>query len=64
VRINYVLPDANEFSKCWPVLRRYLGDVRPAGMMIAANLLDPRMRIEIEATAFRRTDAAPSSVVA
>ncbi len=60
VRINYVLPDGGEFSKCWPVLRRYLGTVRPAAMMIAAKLLDPRMRIEIEATAFRRPDAAAS----
>jgi enamine deaminase RidA (YjgF/YER057c/UK114 family) len=60
VRINYVLPEGSEFSRCWPVLRKYLGSVRPAAMMICANLLDPRMRIEIEATALRRPNAAPS----
>ncbi|XHS77834.1 RidA family protein [Burkholderiaceae bacterium UC74_6] len=54
VRITYVLPDGNEFQKCWPVLRKYLGDVRPAAMMISAALLDPRMRIEIEATALKQ----------
>ena len=54
VRINYVLPNSGEFSKCWPVLRKYLGTVRPAAMMISAKLLDPRMRIEIEATALRQ----------
>jgi enamine deaminase RidA (YjgF/YER057c/UK114 family) len=54
VRANYVIPDGSEFPKCWPVLRRYFGDVRPASMMISAQLLDPRMRIEIEVTAFRQ----------
>jgi enamine deaminase RidA (YjgF/YER057c/UK114 family) len=36
------------------VLRQYLGDVRPAATMISADLLDPRMRIEIEVTALRQ----------
>ena len=53
VRVNYVLPVASEFPKCWPVLRKYLGEVRPAAMMISASLLDPRMKIEIEATALK-----------
>lgn len=53
VRVVYVLPDATQFEKCWPVLRRYFGDVRPAAMMIQAPLLDPRMRIEIELTALK-----------
>lgn len=55
VRVTYVLPDAGEFPKTWPVLRRHLGEVRPAAMMISAGLADPRMRIEIEVTARRRT---------
>jgi enamine deaminase RidA (YjgF/YER057c/UK114 family) len=53
VRINYVVPNGAEFPQCWPVLRKYLGDVRPAAMMISAALLDPRMKIEIEATAMK-----------
>lgn len=51
VRVNYVLPKAEEFRECWPVLRRYFGEIRPAAMMISAGLADPRMRIEIEVTA-------------
>jgi len=51
VRVTYVLPDAADFETCWPVLRKYFGDVRPAAMMISAGLADPRMKIEIEATA-------------
>jgi enamine deaminase RidA (YjgF/YER057c/UK114 family) len=51
VRVTYVLPEASDFPKCWPVFRKYLGQVRPAAMMIAAGLSDPRMRIEIQVTA-------------
>jgi enamine deaminase RidA (YjgF/YER057c/UK114 family) len=53
VRVVYVLPDAGEFEKCWPILREYFGEVRPAAMMISAGLADPRMKIEIEATALK-----------
>jgi len=55
VRVVYVLPKASEFPDCWPVLRKYFGEVRPAAMMISAGLADPRMRIEIEVTARRQT---------
>lgn len=51
VRVTYVLPDGAEFEQCWPVLRKYFGEVRPAAMMISAGLADPRMKIEIEVTA-------------
>jgi enamine deaminase RidA (YjgF/YER057c/UK114 family) len=51
VRVTYVLPKADDFPECWPVLRRYFGEIRPAAMMISAGLADPRMRIEIEVTA-------------
>lgn len=53
VRVTYVVPHAEDFPRCWPVLRRHLGEVRPAAMMISAGLADPRMRIEIEATALK-----------
>lgn len=55
VRVTYVLPSGSNFQDCWPVLRRYFGAVRPAAMMICAGLLDPRMKIEIEVTAFKQT---------
>lgn len=51
VRVRYILPKVEDFEPCWPVLRRYFGDVRPAATMIAAGLSDPRMKIEIEVTA-------------
>jgi enamine deaminase RidA (YjgF/YER057c/UK114 family) len=54
VRVLYILPDGADFERCWPVLREYFGDVRPAATMIRAGLLDPRMKIEIEVTALRK----------
>ena len=53
VRVTYILPDPGLFERCWPVLRRYFGDVRPAATMIAAGLADPRIKIEIEVTALK-----------
>ena len=54
VRVTYVVPTAADFPQCWPVLRRYFGEVRPAAMMISAGLADPRMKIEIEVTALKQ----------
>jgi len=51
VRVTYVLPKADDFAMCWPIIRRYFDEVRPAAMMISAGLTDPRMKIEIEITA-------------
>jgi enamine deaminase RidA (YjgF/YER057c/UK114 family) len=51
VRVTYIVPKADEFRECWPVLRKHFGDVKPAATMISAGLIDPRIRIEIEVTA-------------
>ncbi|MBY5163412.1 RidA family protein [Salsipaludibacter albus] len=54
VRVRYLLVDADDFPPCWPVLREAFAVARPAAtMLVVAGLADPRMRIEIEATARR-----------
>ena len=53
VRVTYIVPKAERFADCWPVLRKYFGAIRPAATMISAGLADPRMQIEIEVTARR-----------
>ena len=58
VRVRYLLPDVADFEPCWPVLRRWLGEIRPAATMLAAGLADPRMKIEIEVTALKETGQA------
>jgi enamine deaminase RidA (YjgF/YER057c/UK114 family) len=55
VRVRYILPDPDDFPATWPVLQRHFGDVRPAATMLSCRLADPRMRIEIEVTAHRRS---------
>ena len=55
VRVRYILPVAADFEPCWPVLRKHLGEARPAATMISAGLVDPRIRIEIEVTARKRS---------
>ncbi len=54
VRVTYMLKNAAQFESCWPVLRKYFGEVRPAATMIEANLAQPRIKIEIEVTALKR----------
>ena len=56
VRVTYILPRAEDFQACWPVLRRYFGEIRPAATMLSAGLADPRMKIEIEVTALKKGD--------
>jgi enamine deaminase RidA (YjgF/YER057c/UK114 family) len=51
VRVTYLLPDREDWPACAPVIRRWLGDVRPAATMMIAALLSPAMRIEVEVTA-------------
>ncbi|MBF2097224.1 MAG: RidA family protein [Gloeomargaritaceae cyanobacterium C42_A2020_066] len=53
VRVTYILPNGDDFPACWPVLRKYLGEIRPASTMFSAGLADPRMRIEVEVTAYK-----------
>jgi len=61
VSVTYVLTDSSEFEKCWPVLRKYFGKVRPAVMMITAGLADPKMRIEIQVTARKSKKTAKTA---
>lgn len=53
VRVTYIVPEVAEFELCWPVLKKYFGEIRPAATMISAGLADPRMKIEIEVTALK-----------
>jgi enamine deaminase RidA (YjgF/YER057c/UK114 family) len=57
VRVTYILPDAEDFPKCWPVLRKYFGEIRPAATMLSAGLAEARMRIEVQVTARKRSSA-------
>jgi len=53
VKVTYILPDANDFEACKPVLRKYFSNILPAATMISAGLSDEKMKIEIEVIAVR-----------
>ena len=53
VRVHYLLPDIADFEKTFPVLKKWLGDIRPAATAYQAALADKRMKIEIEVTLFK-----------
>ena len=55
VRVHYYLPNAADFEACWPALRAYFGEVRPAATMLECGLASPEMKIEIEVTAVRQS---------
>jgi len=55
VRVHYLMPDGADFEACWPVMQKYFGQIRPAATMFVAALVDPRMKIEIEVTAKKRS---------
>jgi enamine deaminase RidA (YjgF/YER057c/UK114 family) len=56
VRITYILANASDFESCWPVLQKYLGNIKPAATMFAAGLADKSMKIEIQVTALKQSN--------
>jgi enamine deaminase RidA (YjgF/YER057c/UK114 family) len=51
VRVRCYLADRADFEKVAPILGQYLGRARPANTTVVVQLVDPRMKIEIEVTA-------------
>ena len=54
VRVHYYFTDAADFQKITPILGEVFGNVRPAATAIVCDLIDPRMKIEIEVTARKK----------
>ncbi len=54
VRANVICTDAASWEAVVPVLSKHLPEARPACTAILAQLIDPRMKVEIEITAHRR----------
>ena len=54
VRANYYVPNVSDWPTIAPVLGEFFGDIRPAATAVVCDLVDPRMKIEIEVTARRK----------
>ena len=56
VRATYYITDANDADAHFAVCGDVLGDIRPAAtLLVVASLYKPEMKVEIEATAKRRS---------
>ena len=56
VRATYYLTDVRNADALFAVSDEVLGDIRPAAtLLVAAGLLKPEMKVEIEVTAKRRS---------
>ena len=51
VRVHYILPNVDDWPKCWPITSELFAIARPAATMISAQLQNAEMKIEIEVTA-------------
>ncbi|MEI7607192.1 MAG: RidA family protein [Rhodospirillaceae bacterium] len=54
VRVHAYLSDVADFEKVAPVFGRFLGIARPANTTIGVQMVDPRIKIEIEVTVRKR----------
>ena len=56
VRVRCYVPRAADFARIAPIFGQYFGDIRPASTAIVCDLVDPRMKIEIEVTARKQKE--------
>lgn len=54
VRVHYIVPNPDEFEKCWPIIRKYFDDIKPACTVFCAQLTSEKIKIEIEVTAVKQ----------
>jgi len=53
VRVRTIVTDRAFVDDVFAALGAVFGDIRPAATMVIAGLIEPKMKIEIEATAYR-----------
>ena len=53
VRLQVTVTDPAHWEASAHVVREYFADLRPANTTVVGDLVDPAMKIEIEATAYR-----------
>lgn len=55
VRATYYVVDIADWPRIYSVFKEFLAESRPAATSIVCGLVDPRMKIEIEITAHKRS---------
>jgi len=53
IRVQYTLSDRKYMDEVMPVIQAHYGAILPSATMVIADMVDPKMKIEIEVTAYR-----------
>ncbi len=53
VRVQYTVSDRKYIKEILPVIKAHFGAILPAATMVIAGLVDEKMKIEIEVTAYK-----------
>ncbi len=53
IRVQYTLSDRKYMKEVLPVIQQHYGAILPAATMVIADLVDEKMKVEIEVTAYK-----------
>lgn len=53
IRVQYTVSDRSHVGEVLPVIKQHFDSILPAATMVIAGLVDEKMKIEIEVTAYR-----------
>ena len=53
VRVQYTVSDSKYVKEILPIIKQYMGNILPAATMVVAGMVDEKMKVEIEVTAFK-----------
>jgi enamine deaminase RidA (YjgF/YER057c/UK114 family) len=53
VRVQYTVTDRAHIDAVKPAVQAAFAEIRPAATLVIAGLVDPKMKVEIEVTAYR-----------
>jgi len=53
IRVQYTVSDRKYVKEILPVIKQYMGNIMPAATMVIAGMVDEKMKVEVEITAFK-----------
>ncbi|MDB2439895.1 Rid family hydrolase [Hellea sp.] len=53
IRVQYTVSDRKYVKEILPVIKKHFGNILPAATMVIAEMVDEKVKVEIEVTAFK-----------
>ena len=53
IRVQYTVSDRKYVKEILPVIKQYMGNIMPAATVVIAGMVDEKMKVEVEITAFK-----------